>query len=165
MLGSSADSAVLAAKRGLPYNLGAFINPVVQPSIIRTYKENFQPSKLQSKPHAILAMSVFCAETEEQARAQQRTFDINFYRFITGQSGQGFLAPEQALAVPVDAQMQLFMDQRDSLRAVGTPAQVRKKVSHLASLFQADEIMAVTNMYYFKDRKKSFQLLKQVFAA
>jgi luciferase family oxidoreductase group 1 len=163
MLGSSADSAVLAAQRGLPYNLGAFINPTAQPSIIRTYKENFRPSRLQAKPHAILAMSIFCAETEEQARAQQRTFDVNFYRFITGQSQGGFLAPAQALAVAVDPQMQLFMDQRDVLRAIGNPEQVKAKVEQVAELFNADEIMAVSNMYYFADRQNSFRLLKEAF--
>ena len=31
----------------------------------------------------------------------------------------------------------------------------------LAELHQADEIMAVTNMYYFEDRKRSFELLMQ----
>lgn len=164
MLGSSADSAVLAASRGLPYNLGAFISPVVKPAIIRNYKDRFQPSALQKKPYAILAMSVFCADTEELARAQQRTFDVNFYRFITGQSGKGFLPPEEALAIPVDAQLAAFMDQRDSLRAVGSPEQVRKKINHIATVFAADEIMAVTNMYHFADRKNSFSLLKAAFS-
>ena len=163
MLGSSADSAVLAAHRGLPYNLGAFINANVQPSIIRTYKDNFQPSLLQTKPYAILAMSIFCAETEEQARVQQRTFDVNFYRFIIGQSQNGFLPPEQAMKVAIEPQMQMFMDQRDVLRAVGTPDQVAKKIEEIATRFHADEIMAVTNMYGFEERQNSFSLLMSAF--
>ena len=163
MLGSSADSAVLAAERGLPYNLGAFISPAVQPSVIETYKSGFKPSALQPEPYAILTMGVFCAETEEMARAQQRTFDVNFYRFISGQSKGGFLPPEEALAVNVDPQMQMFMDQRETLRAVGTPEQVREKIERIVSVFGVDEIMAVTNMYYFEDRQNSFRLLKGCF--
>jgi len=42
---------------------------------------------------------------------------------------------------------------------VGTPDQVRDQVARLAELHAADEIMAVTNMYYFDDRKRSFELL------
>lgn len=164
MLGSSADSARLAALRGLPYNLGAFINPTVTPQVIGAYRENFQASKLQAEPYAILAMGVFCAATEEQARAQQRTFDVNFYRFITGQSGYGFLAPEQALAIPIDPQMQQYIDQRDTLRAVGTPEQVREKILQIAKQFNVDEIMAVSNLYYFADRQASFELLKKSFS-
>jgi len=33
----------------------------------------------------------------------------------------------------------------------------------VAQDYQADEVMAVTNMYDFKDRKRSFELLKGVF--
>ena len=38
MLGSSPDSAVLAAQRGLPYNLGLFINPQADTRLIGLYK-------------------------------------------------------------------------------------------------------------------------------
>jgi luciferase family oxidoreductase group 1 len=163
MLGSSADSAVLAAQRGLPYNLGAFINPTVDPSLIHHYKSRFEPSKLQKEPYAILAMSVFCAETEEQAREQATIFDVNFYRFVTGQSGGGFLSPEQALAIPIDDNLQMFIDQRDLLRAVGDPDQVRAKIVRQANSFKADEIMMVTNMYDFEARQTSFRLVKTAF--
>ena len=162
MLGSSADSAVLAAERGLPYNLGAFINPAVDPSLIRHYKANFQPSPRQAEPYAILAISVFCAESEEAARANQRMFDVNFYRFITGRSQGVFLSPEQALDEPIDEGLQMFMDQRDLLRAVGNPEQVREKLSLLQSSFQADEIMVVSNIYHFKERQRCFELLSQM---
>lgn len=164
MLGSSADSAVLAAERGLPYNLGAFINPSVDPSLIKHYKKTFKPSARWPEPYAILAISVFCADTEEQARQFQQAFDVNFYRFVTGQSQGQFLTPEQALDYPMTEQLQMFMDQRDLLRAVGTPAQVRDKISLLAKSFQADEIMAVSNIYNFAERKNSFTLLKHAFA-
>ena len=162
MLGSSADSAVLAAERGLPYNLGAFINPTVDPSLIHHYKSAFQASALQTSPHAILTISVFCADTEEQARQHQRTFDVNFYRFITGRANGGFLPPEQALAEPIDEGLQMFMDQRDLLRAVGDPDQVKAKIDMLASSFKADEMMFVSNMYHFEDRKRCFALLSEM---
>ena len=42
---------------------------------------------------------------------------------------------------------------------MGTPEQVWRQIGELASLHDADEIMAVTNMYYFEDRKRSFELL------
>jgi hypothetical protein len=34
----------------------------------------------------------------------------------------------------------------------------------LAAEHRADEIMAVTNMHYFEDRKRSFELLMQAFS-
>jgi luciferase family oxidoreductase group 1 len=163
MLGSSADSAALAAKRGLPYNLAAFINPQATPALIQHYKRNFKPSKLCPEPYAVLTMSVFCADSQEQAQALQLTFDINFFRFITGQTQGAFLTPQEAMLYPIGPQLQAFMDERQNLRAVGTQKHVKERVSAIADAFGVDEIMAVSNMYYLDDRKRSFELLKQAF--
>jgi luciferase family oxidoreductase group 1 len=161
MLGSSSDSAVLAATQGLPYNLGLFINPQADPRLIGLYKSHFQPSELQPEPYGILTISVFCAEDEARARALQLTHDLNLFRFFTGKSDGNSLTPEQAMAYPLGPQEQSFIDSRASSRAVGTPEQVWQQMTALANQHQANEIMAVTNMYYFEDRKRSFELLMQ----
>ena len=129
MLGSSSDSAILAAQRGLPYNLALFINPQADSRLIGLYKAHFQPSKQLAHPYAILTLSVFCADTEEQARAHEKA----------------------------------FIASRQNSRASGTQRQVKKKIEQIAALHNADEIMAVTNIYYLKDRKRSFQLLREAF--
>ena len=164
MLGSSADSAVLAAQRGLPYNLGLFINPQADSRLIGLYKSRFQPSALQQAPHAILTISVFCADTREQAEALQLTYDLNLFRFFTGQSDGSSLTPQQALAYTIGPREEAFIASRQTSRAAGTPAQVRDQIAALATQHGADEIMAVTNMYYFEDRKRSFKLLRDAFA-
>ncbi len=163
MLGSSPDSAVLAAQRGLPYNLGLFINPQADTRLISLYKTHFQPSALQTQPYAILTLSVFCADTEEQARALQLTYDLNLFRFFTGVSNGQSMTPQEAQSYPVGPQERAFIASRENSRAAGTPQQVREKLEQLAALHHADEIMAVTNMYYFEDRKRSFQLLHEAF--
>jgi luciferase family oxidoreductase group 1 len=164
MLGSSPDSAILAAQRGLPYNLGLFINPQADARLIGLYKERFQPSAKQARPHAILTISVFCSDDEAQAKALQLTYDLNLFRFFTGQSTGVSLTPQEALAYPLGAQEKAFIAGRTHSRAVGTPAQVKEQVSRLALLHNADEIMAVTNIYYFEDRKRSFELLMEAFS-
>jgi luciferase family oxidoreductase group 1 len=164
MLGSSPDSAVLAAQRGLPYNLGLFINPQADSRLIGLYKERFQPSEQLASPYAILTISVFCADNEEQAKALQLTYDLNLFRFFSGQSTGVSLTPQEALGYSLGPQERAFIAGRTDTRAVGTPEQVREQVSHLARLHNADEIMAVTNIYYFEDRKRSFELLAGIFA-
>jgi luciferase family oxidoreductase group 1 len=164
MLGSSADSAVLAAQRGLPYNLGLFINPQADPRLIGLYKQHFQGSEQLDKPYAILTFSVFCADSEEQAKALELTHDLNLFRFFTGQSQGSSMTPAEAQAYPLGPQERAFIASRENSRASGAPEQVRAKVLELATLHQADEVMAVTNMYYFEDRKRSFELLMQAMA-
>ena len=159
MLGSSPDSAVLAASKGLPYNLGLFINPQADSRLISLYKQSFQPSELQPAPHAILTISVFCAEDEEHALALQLAYDLNLFRFFSGQSDGKSLTPQEACAYPLGPREEAFMRSRAPSRAVGTPEQVWQQISQLAQQHDADEIMAVTNMYYFEDRRRSFELL------
>ncbi|MFK7974718.1 MAG: LLM class flavin-dependent oxidoreductase [Halioglobus sp.] len=163
MLGSSPDSVVLAAQRGLPYNLGLFINPQADERLIGLYKTHYRPSEKQPEPHAILTLSVFCADTQERAQQLQLTYDLNLYRFFTNQSNGRSLTPEEAADYPIGPHEEAFIASRANARAFGTPDEVRIRVEELAALHQADEIMAVTNMYHFEDRRRSFELLKQAF--
>jgi luciferase family oxidoreductase group 1 len=163
MLGSSPDSAVLAAQRGLPYNLALFINPQADTRLIGLYKSHFQPSAQQPEPYAILTISVFCADSEERAAALQLTYDINLLRFFTGTSNGRSITPQEALGYPLGPQEKAFIASRANSRAAGTPAQVKQQIEHLAAMHRADEIMAVTNMYYLEDRKRSFELLREAF--
>lgn len=164
MLGSSPDSALLAAEKGLPYNLAAFINPQVDPKFIQLYQSKFQPSQLSNQPYSTLTIGAFCAEDEEQAKALRLNFDINFYLYVTGQHRGTFLTPQEAQLFPMTQELKQFINMRDRLRAVGTPEQVRQKIESLVDEFGVDEIMVVSNTYYLEDRKRSFKLLKEAFS-
>ncbi|MFY0642726.1 MAG: LLM class flavin-dependent oxidoreductase [Bermanella sp.] len=163
MLGSSPDSAQLAAQRGLPYNLAAFINPQVQANYMSHYRNHFKASALCREPYSMLTISAFCADTQEKAQELARAFDINFYRFVTGQTQGSFLTPEEAALYPITPQLADFMKSRSALRVVGTQDQVKEKITNIAQQYQLDEIMIVSNMYYLEDRKRSFELIKAAF--
>src|SRR5687768_915055 len=70
LLGSSPWSASAAAQLGLRYSFAGFINPSQSYQITESYKRNFKPSKKLAgaeRPELILSLSVYCAETEEEA--------------------------------------------------------------------------------------------------
>jgi luciferase family oxidoreductase group 1 len=163
LLGSSADSAEMAAQRGLPYNLALFINPQAQTELIKLYKQYFKSKQSGQRPYAIITMAVFCCDSEEEAKLQQHAFDVNFYRFVTGQrsgpNGGKLLTPEEAQSFRSTPQFEGFVHQRSTNRAIGSAAQVREKVLATADRFSADEVMVVSNMYDFDCRKRCFQLL------
>ncbi len=104
------------------------------------------------------------ARSAAQARLLQITHELNLFRFFTGQSNGQSLTPQQAQAYPLGVQERTFIESRANSRAVGTAEQVREQIVQLANLHAADEIMAVTNMYYLDDRKRSFELLMGAFA-
>jgi deoxyribodipyrimidine photolyase len=60
-------------------------------------------------------------------------------------------------------QLSAFIETRSRCRAVGTAEQVKETITRLALEFDIDEVMAVTNMYYLADRKRSFELLMGAF--
>ena len=72
MLGSSHGQRGAGSPAGAcPTTWGLFINPQADPSPDRTLQAALPgyASDMQEKPYAILAMSVFCADSEEQARS------------------------------------------------------------------------------------------------
>jgi luciferase family oxidoreductase group 1 len=159
MLGSSPDSVLLAAQRGLPYNLGLFINPQADDRMIGIYKDHYTPSELQPEPYAILTLSVFCADDAAHAELLQRTYDLNLFRFFTGQTDGRSLTPDDAKDYPLGPREEAFIASRAPGRATGTPEVVALRIAEMAARHRADEIMAVTNMYHFEDRRRSFELL------
>ena len=91
----------------------------------------------------------------------EQVFVRHVFRFFTGRSNGLSLTPDEALDYPLGPQEEAFIASRVSSRATGTPQQVRARLEYLAELHGADEIMAVTNMYDFADRQRSFELLSQ----
>ena len=162
MLGTSADSAVLAGRMGLPYNFALFINADADTDILRIYKEHFQPSALLDKPLAGLTINVYCADTEEKAAQLARARHLSMLKVVTRQGFSGIGSIEEAQQYSYSPQESFYMQQQSRHDCVGTPDQVAARIGQLVKLFDADEIMTVTITYDFADRKRSYQLLADV---
>ena len=67
ILGSSTDSAYLAAKMGLPYAFAAHFAPAQFRTAIEIYRSNFQPSAQLDKPYVLACVNIFGAETDDEA--------------------------------------------------------------------------------------------------
>ena len=72
ILGSSDYSAKVAAELGLGFAFAGHFSPDPPDPPLRAYRARFSAGARSSEPHAILALSVFCADTEEAARAWRR---------------------------------------------------------------------------------------------
>lgn len=163
MLGSSPDSAKLAAIHGLPYNLALFINPAAAPAITEYYQHNFQPSSQLDKPYTAVTISTFCAKDDDYAQLLARSYDVNFFRYITGQARNNYLSPSDVERYPSNPALDAFIASRQPLRAVGRPKAVKEKIETIQSDFNADEVMLVSNIFHFEERKRSFELVMNEF--
>ncbi|MBP8925706.1 MAG: LLM class flavin-dependent oxidoreductase [Pseudomonadales bacterium] len=163
VLGTSPDSALLAAELGLPYSVALFINPQFDPRIVELYRQRFRPSVLQREPRVMIAMNVFCAETMQQAETMTRAADLTYIRFLTQRGAVQVCSPEEAEPHRFSAEERAFVQGVSAARAVGTAETVRERVEGFARNYQADEVMAVCNTFHFSDRLRSFELLAQAF--
>lgn len=158
MLGSSEDSAGLAAMRGLPYNFAYFINPKIRPDIFDYYRSSFRPGPNLEKPLSCLTLFCICADTESEATRLSRSRDLWFIRLLRGNPGP-FPSVEEAENYDYSpGELAAIADNRDR-RAVGTPEQVVKKLQSMIERFQLDELMLVTITHDPKARMRSYELL------
>lgn len=159
MLGSSKDSAILAAKLGLPYNLAIFINDKVSPDVIRTYREQFKPSKTLKEPKAAITVRATVADSTADAEYIARSASIAFVRFLTKQGDPRIPAPQHAKQHTLSPREETFLASRSGNRVLGDPVTASHQVLELAESFEVDEVMVTSISYHLRDRIRSYTLL------
>ncbi len=161
MLGSSEDSAGFAAQAGLPYNFAYFINPSIRDDIFDLYRENFQPGPNLKSPHTCLTLFCIVADTEAEALRLSQSRDLFYIRLLRGDPGP-FPSVEEAEAFDYSPGELAALADNQQKRAVGTPDQVKDKLQSLAQLFGLDEIMLVSITHDVRARRRSYELLAEV---
>ncbi|MEQ5787744.1 LLM class flavin-dependent oxidoreductase [Erythrobacter sp. NFXS35] len=157
MLGSSLFGAQLAAKLGLPYAFAAHFAPDHLDAALAVYRRDFQPSAALDKPNVMVAMNVFAADTEADARLLASSQQQSFVRLRTGNPGK--LPPPVAdYSDTLPAPAQAMLAHLGQAAAVGTPAQVRQSIAEFVQRTGADEIMLCGATYDPAARIRSLEL-------
>lgn len=164
LLGSSDFSAALAAKLGLGFAFAAHFSPDRPDIPMLGYREAFRASGTLEEPHAILAVSVICAETSEEAARLASSMQLSWVRLRTGRPTK-IPTPEEALAYPYTDQELAAVRAYQQLQIVGTPEVVRKRIEALVARTRADEVMVTTVTHDYEARLRSYRLLAAAFAA
>jgi len=164
LLGSSDFSAALSAKLGLGFAFAAHFSPDRPDIPMLAYRRDFQPSDTLEAPHAILAVSVICAETEAEAARLASSMQLSWVRLRSGRPSK-IPSPETALGYPYSEQEAAVAQAYRHLQIVGTPATVRERIEALAKRTQADEVMITTVTHDPAARIRSYQLLSAAFAS
>ena len=162
-LGSSDDSAALAAHFGLPFCFAHFINPDGGDGVTRAYRAHFRPSSLHPQPMPLMATGVLCAETDEEADLLAKSRDVWAMRLRTTGNPGPIPSVEEALDAARDPRVEAFVASMRRRSLVGSPATVRAGLEEHAARYQVDEIMVVTICHDFEKRKRSYELLAREF--
>lgn len=162
LLGSSDYGAHVAAGLGIGFAFAGHFSADPPDFAMRAYRSEFYTQGALQKPHAILALSVFCAGTEEAARRMASSMLLSFVRLRTGRVGR-MPDPDEATAYVYTAQEQEIVSFFKRLAIVGTPEQVHAQIDAVARRTDADEVMIATHAFDPSARVRSYELVAQVF--
>lgn len=161
ILGSSTDSAYLAASLGLPYVFASHFAPRYMGEAISIYRHRFQPSEYLDKPYMIVCLNVIAAETDEEAKFLSTTMQQFFLNIA--RNTQNPLRPPvdnmDELWSPVEKEMATSMS---SVTLSGGKETVREQLTHFQEKYNVEELMAVSYIFDSEKQKRSYEILKEV---
>ncbi|RKL69271.1 LLM class flavin-dependent oxidoreductase [Salipaludibacillus neizhouensis] len=163
LLGTSGKSANLAAEKGLSYAFGHFMTEKDGPSIVQQYRQHFRVNSSGQPSQVIVAVSVICAETEEEAYRIALScllWSIQASRGVTS----GIPSVEEARAYSFNKDEKKILENLRSRMVIGNVRNVIEQLRNLQSTYKADEIMIVTITHSYKDRLKSYELIAEELA-
>ncbi|TXC92968.1 LLM class flavin-dependent oxidoreductase [Metabacillus litoralis] len=161
ILGSSTDSAYLAAKLGLPYVFASHFAPRFMEEAISIYRSKFQPSPYLDKPYMMVCVNLIAAESDEEANREATTMQQFFLNVVRGTSNP--------LRQPVDSMEGIWSpsekEMAKSMTSVslqGSKETIREQLTSFQEKYAVDEIMAVSYMYDEGKQKRAYEILKEV---
>jgi luciferase family oxidoreductase group 1 len=161
ILGSSTDSAHLAAQKGMPYAFASHFASTHLLNALDIYREQFQPSAVLQSPYIIAGINVFVADTDEQAERLFTTLIRMFVGVLTGTTTA--LHPPTAMTDELRSMLQYpAVHQMLKYSFVGNKRTVKKQVQAFLNQTKVDELIVVTPTHSLEDRIKSIRLFSEV---
>lgn len=161
ILGSSTDSAYLAASLGLPYVFAAHFAPRFLDEAAAIYRERFQPSAQLAAPFFILCLNLVAAATDDEALYLQTTQLQSVLGLIRNN--------RKALHQPVPTMDGLWTPEEEAhvrnftaCTLLGAPETVRQQLEAYVLRLQPDEVMAVSYIYDMDRLLESYNIFKAV---
>ncbi|AKV04006.1 Luciferase-like monooxygenase [Labilithrix luteola] len=158
ILGSSMFGAQLAAHLGLPYAFASHFAPAALHDALAAYRARFQASEQSERPHAMVGVNVVVAETDREAQRLFTTLQQAFTDLHRGTRG---------LQKPPIDDIDTYWTPAEKIAAssmlkhaiVGSPQTVRAGLERFVEETKADEVMVVTSVFDHDARKRSYEIL------
>ena len=162
ILGSSDYGAKLAAQLGVAFAFAGHFSPDPPEPAMRAYRTEFSINGALDKPQAILALSVFCADTEAAAQRMASSAVLSFVQLRMGRPGR-MPSSEEAMSHVFTPEEEALAASYKRLQIVGTPEQVRARIEAVVARTEADEVMIATHASDLVARVRSYELRAEAF--
>jgi luciferase family oxidoreductase group 1 len=157
LLGSSLYSAQLAGLLGLPFAFAYHFSPGPVDAALDAYRAHFRPG-LYGAPHTMVAVTVLCAPTEEEARWLAGSSALGTVQLRTGRMAP-LPSPEQAAQYQYTEAERALIEHTMSTHVIGDPDTVRDGLEALARRTRTDELMISTRVHSYDARLRSLELV------
>ncbi|MDQ1097430.1 MULTISPECIES: LLM class flavin-dependent oxidoreductase [Chryseobacterium] len=160
ILGSSTDSAWLAAELGLPYAFAGHFAPEQMEMAFKIYRQQFRPSRQLKQPYVIACVNGIAASTSEEARAISTTLYQAFINIIRNDR-KPFAPPVKDMDdiwSPMEKSMVL---QKLKYTLIGDQAEIEEQLQSFQEKFEVDELMVNAHIYDHQKRLESYHIFSE----
>jgi luciferase family oxidoreductase group 1 len=161
ILGSSTDSAHLAAGKGLPYAFASHFASTYLNQALNIYKEEFQPSEALSHAYTMAGINVYIADTDEEAERMFTSLIRMFVGVLTG-NREPLLPPTEMTEELKELFQHPAVYQMLKYSFVGSKQTVKNSIKAFLDQTGVNELIAVSAMYNINDRIKSARLFAEI---
>lgn len=165
ILGSSTFGAQLAAHLGLPFAFASHFAPGAMDAALEIYRARFRPSARHPSSRAMVALNVFAAPTETEARYLATSMQQSFVALRTGATPGRAPPPVEGYYERLPPPARAMLDEVLEVTAMGTVDTVRDTLRALLKRTRADEVIVTSQIYDHAARKRSMALAVEAAAA
>jgi luciferase family oxidoreductase group 1 len=162
LLGSTDQSAAVAAYFGCAFSFAHFITDEGGVEVMDAYRRHFRPSSRLAEPTGCIGVFVLCAESEAAAQRLASSRDLWRLRLDRGELG-AVPTIEEALGYSYSEAERARIAFNRRRQVVGDPAQVAAQLRDLAARYRVEELVVVSICFDFAARLRSYELLAEAF--
>ena len=156
LLGSSTDSAVLAAAYGLPYAFASHFAPQQLGAAFKFYTDEFQSNGEIPLPYKIACVNVIIGETNEEAKLHASTFYKIFLGLIRNQRSK-MKQPDMTFYDDWTVVEEAQLSQMIAGSFIGDKETVARNLKQFIQRYQINEVMMSCPIYSAEKRLYSME--------
>lgn len=161
VLGSSTDSAYLAAEMGLPYAFAAHFAPAQFRIAMEIYRHNFRPSAQLEKPYMMACVNVIAADTDEEAHFLSTSMFQLFIGIFTN-NRKPLMPPIPSLEPIWNDEIEAAVRKMTACTFIGGRESLTEQLGKFIDETGIDELMVTGNIYDQEKRLASYRIAKEV---
>ncbi|TDD76961.1 LLM class flavin-dependent oxidoreductase [Flavobacterium caseinilyticum] len=161
ILGSSMDSAALAAANGLPYAFAGHFAPKQMYQAFQFYRDNFEPSKYLDQPKTMACVNAIAADTDDEAEKLSTSLTQMFLNLIRNDR-KPLQPPVDSLDGIMSEEEHFHVNQMTACSFVGSKEKLVTELQQFIDYTKIDELMITSPIFNHDDKLKNIQIMKEV---